>query len=338
MLGIIVSNYIIFILKIITLILIVGIIFILFLKKKKVSNFNEIKITNISEELLKQKENLELEFMDEDEIKELEKKQKEEKKNKKKEKSVKKSKLFVLEFIGDVKASEVESLRDEITAILSVVKPGDEVLLKLESQGGFVHSYGLAASQLQRLKDENIPLTIAVDEIAASGGYMMACVADKIVAAPFSIIGSVGVVAQITNIHKLLKKYDIDVDIMTAGKYKRTVTVLGENTEEGKEKFKEELKETHKLFQEFISKNRPKLDVESVSTGEVWYGIRALELNLIDEIMTSDEYILKATNDKEVYMIEYVQKKSLLEKVGLQLESSIENIILKLSNEDIKIK
>ena len=108
-----------------------------------------------------------------------------------------KPRVYVLDFKGSMDAHEVASLREEVTAVLAVATPQDQVVVRLESPGGVVHGYGLAASQLQRLREKQIPLTVAVDKVAASGGYMMACVADKIVAAPFSIIGSIGVVARI---------------------------------------------------------------------------------------------------------------------------------------------
>ena len=234
-----------------------------------------------------------------------------------------------MHFKGDISASETAALREEISAIVQVAKPNDEVLLCLESPGGVVHGYGLAASQLMRLKQHNIKLTVAVDKVAASGGYMMACVADKIVSAPFAIIGSIGVVAQIPNIHRLLKKHDVDVDVMTAGEYKRTVTILGENTEKGKQKFQQELEETHQLFKQFVSQNRPHLDVEQVATGEHWFGQQALHLNLVDEIMTSDDLLLQAMKEKQLVGVKYVVKKSLLQKVGKQAEESADNIALR---------
>ena len=234
-----------------------------------------------------------------------------------------------MHFKGDISASETAALREEISAIVQVAKPNDEVLLCLESPGGVVHGYGLAASQLMRLKQHNIKLTVAVDKVAASGGYMMACVADKIVSAPFAIIGSIGVVAQIPNIHRLLKKHDVDVDVMTAGEYKRTVTMLGENTEKGKQKFQQELEETHQLFKQFVSQNRPHLDVEQVATGEHWFGQQALNLNLVDEIMTSDDLLLQAMKEKQLIGVKYVVKKSLLQKVGKQAEESADNIALR---------
>lgn len=239
-----------------------------------------------------------------------------------------KSRVFVLDFDGDIKASAVESLREEITGILTLATPTDEVVIRLESGGGMVHAYGLAASQLARLTAKNIPLTACVDKVAASGGYMMACVADKIVAAPFAVLGSIGVVAQVPNVNRLLKKFDIDYDIYTAGKYKRTVTVFGENTPEGKEKFVEDLHDTHDLFKSFVQTHRPAVDVEEVANGDVWYGTQAIDKHLIDEVLTSDEYITSKIAEADVFTVKYTVKKSLPEKLGMAVAATADRVLL----------
>jgi serine protease SohB len=238
--------------------------------------------------------------------------------------------LYVLEFKGSMDAGEVSSLREEISAVLAVAVPGDEVLLRLESPGGVVHGYGLAASQLQRLRDAGLQLTAVVDKVAASGGYMMACVADRIVAAPFSIIGSIGVVAQIPNFNRLLKRNDIDVELHTAGQYKRTLTLFGENTDEGREKFQEDLNETHLLFKEFVQQMRPTLDLEKVATGEHWYGRQALDLGLIDEIGTSDALIIKQMDRFNVLGVHYARKKKMMDRFTNSASMAAERLILKI--------
>ena len=335
-------GYGVFILEVITLLLVVAAVvaMIIAMKQKKAHLHGELVITDLSKEFEENSKILSNFHLSEDELKEAEKAEKKAEKAKAKAlkaqrkkgedtESERKPSLYVLHFKGDISASETAALREEISAIVQVAKPNDEVLLCLESPGGVVHGYGLAASQLMRLKQHNIQLTVAVDKVAASGGYMMACVADKIVSAPFAIIGSIGVVAQIPNIHRLLKKHDVDVDVMTAGEYKRTVTMLGENTEKGKQKFQQELEETHQLFKQFVSQNRPHLDVEQVATGEHWFGQQALNLNLVDEIMTSDDLLLQAMKEKQLIGVKYVVKKSLLQKVGKQAEESVDNIALR---------
>ena len=220
-----------------------------------------------------------------------------------------KPRVFVLDFHGDLQATMVKELSTEVTAVLTLANATDEVVVRLESPGGLVHGYGLAASQLDRFKQHEIPLVVIVDKVAASGGYLMAAVANKVVAAPFAVLGSIGVVAQIPNVHRLLKRHDVDVEVITAGKYKRTLTVLGENTDEGRQKFVEELEDVHALFQEFVGNHRPQLDIEAVATGESWYGERALDLKLIDEICTSDEYLTQACETADVYSVRWVEHK-----------------------------
>ena len=335
-------GYGVFILEVITLLLVVAAVvaMIIAMKQKKAHLHGELVITDLSKEFEENSKILSNFHLSEEELKEAEKAEKKAEKAKAKAlkaqrkkgedtESERKPSLYVLHFKGDISASETAALREEISAIVQVAKPNDEVLLCLESPGGVVHGYGLAASQLMRLKQHNIKLTVAVDKVAASGGYMMACVADKIVSAPFAIIGSIGVVAQIPNIHRLLKKHDVDVDVMTAGEYKRTVTMLGENTEKGKQKFQQELEETHQLFKQFVSQNRPHLDVEQVATGEHWFGQQEFNLNLVDEIMTSDDLLLQAMKEKQLIGVKYVVKKSLLQKVGKQAEESADNIALR---------
>lgn len=246
------------------------------------------------------------------------------KKSKNKSKKTLSNNVYVVSFDGDVRASGTENLRKEVTAILQIAGPEDEVVVKLNSSGGMVHRYGFAASQLARIKEKGIPLTVCIDDVAASGGYMMACVANKIVAAPFAVLGSIGVVAQIPNINKWLKQHNIDVDVFTAGKYKRTVTVMGENTEEGKQKFKAELQITHDLFKKFVKENRPSVDIESLATGETWYGRQAIENNLVDLLQTSDDYLLRKATAAKIYHIKYVPHKQYF---GQSAETFARNII-----------
>lgn len=218
--------------------------------------------------------------------------------------------IFVIHFNGDTRASAVEALREEITAILLTAKPDDRVLCCLESPGGMVNAYGLAASQLQRFRDAKIKLIVAVDKVAASGGYMMACVADEVIAAPFAVIGSIGVVAQLPNFRRYLEKKNIDFEQLTAGEYKRTLSVFGKNTAKGREKMQEELEEVHTLFKDFIKQHRPDINIDQVATGEYWYGAKALELKLVDTLKTSDDFILAAKDDCDIYRVQYRIKKS----------------------------
>ena len=251
---------------------------------------------------------------------------KEQKAQEKQREKTERRRVFVLNFHGDIRAAAVSALREEITALLTVAQSEDEVVVRLESAGGLVHAYGLAAAQLLRIRDRRVKLTVAVDKVAASGGYMMACVADRIIAAPFAIVGSIGVIAQLPNFNRLLKKHDIDYEQFMAGEFKRTVTVLGENTDQGRRKFQEEIEEAHTLFKEFVKTHRPQVDLERVATGEHWYGTQALECRLVDELRTSDDLLLDAHAGADLYEVAYLVKKPwltrLIDQAGMALRQS----------------
>jgi len=251
--------------------------------------------------------------------KESKKARKERKKARKEEKKkgpdTDRSRVFVLDFKGDTKASAVSGLREEVTAILTGYREGDEVFVRLESPGGQVHGYGLAASQLARFREAQVPLTVAVDKVAASGGYMMACVADRIIAAPFAVLGSIGVVAQLPNFHRFLKEKNIDVELFTAGEHKRTVTMLGENTDKDREKLREDLDEIHELFKEFVTTYRPSLDISDVADGDTWYGSQAVDNGLVDEIRTSDDWLLDRAEQSDLYALSCKRPKSLRDRI-----------------------
>ncbi|WP_413293633.1 protease SohB [Bdellovibrio sp. HCB185ZH] len=249
------------------------------------------------------------------ERKELKKKLKAERKAHDAKPQAVEKKIFVVDFEGDVKASAVENLREEITAVLTIATPQDEVVVRVESPGGVVHGYGLAASQLLRVREKNIPLTVCVDKVAASGGYLMSVTANKILCAPFAIVGSIGVVAQVPNLHRVLKKHDVDFKEYTAGEYKRTVSLLGEITPKGEEKFKQQLEDTHVLFKGFVGKFRPQLNLEEVATGEYWYGEQAIGKGLVDEIRTSDDYLMTLADQHQVIKVKFEQKQSIGDKL-----------------------
>nr|WP_071601088.1 protease SohB [Cronobacter dublinensis] len=335
------AEYGLFLAKIVTVVVAIAIVITLIanLTQRKKAQRGELRVTRLGEEYKEMKEEVAAALLDPHQHKQWHKNQK--KKNKQEAKAAKarakrgeaapagKPTLYVLDFKGSIDAHEVSALREEITAVLAVAKPQDEVLLRLESPGGVVHGYGLAASQLQRLRERQIPLTVAVDKVAASGGYMMACVANNIVAAPFAIIGSIGVVAQIPNFNRLLKRNDIDIELHTAGQYKRTLTLLGENTEEGREKFREDLNETHQLFKEFVHSMRPSLDIDAVATGEHWYGVQAQEKGLVDQISTSDDLIIARMQEHDVVSLRYMQRKRLMDRFTGSAAQSLDRLLLR---------
>lgn len=300
-------------------------------KQKMELKKGKLEVTNLSEKLKDAQDSIKENIFSKKHIKELLKKEKADKKskkNKQKNSDDDRPKLFVLEFDGDIKASAVGSLQNCLNAILPVAqKNRDEILLKLESGGGMVHSYGLAAAQLDRIKQHSIKLNIAIDKVAASGGYMMACVADEIIAAPFAIIGSIGVLGQLPNFHKLLEKHNIEFEQHTAGEFKRTLTMFGKNDAKARAKFQEELEETHDLFKDYIAERRSKVDINEVATGEHWYGQQALELNLVDRLATSDDIVLEYYRTHDLFEVKYQHKKSLTEKLSQAASLMVSKLI-----------
>lgn len=278
---------------------------------------DRIQVKNLNDKFKDLRHDLQQEVLAKKEFKKL---VKTEKKADKKEPDATRKKIWVLDFKGDINATAVQALREEITAILTVATPEDQVVLRLESSGGIYHSYGFAASQLQRLKDKTIPLTIIVDNIAASGGYMMACVADRLLAAPFAVVGSIGVITQLPNFNKLLKKSNIDYEEITAGEFKRTLTMFGKNTEKGRKKVVEQVEDAHSLFKQFITRHRAQVDISQVATGEYWYASRALELKLVDALMTSDDFLLAASAEADLFAVTFEHHKTLKERVSSVIE------------------
>ena len=313
------SDYGLFLAKTLTLVLAVGLLLVIIasVSAKKRSPKGELSVTDLGERLRQQSRRLKAELLDKKGLKALSKKEK----KAAKEEDGSKPALFVLDFKGSMDAHEVDALREEISAVVAVASKDDEVLVRLESPGGVVHGYGLAASQLVRVKDAGIPLTVAVDKVAASGGYMMACVADTIVSAPFAILGSIGVVAGVPNFHKFIKKHDIDYEQHTAGKFKRTLTVLGENTEEGREKFVADLNTIHGHFRDHVGQFRSQLNMDEVATGEIWLGVDAAKRGLCDQLATSDAYITAKLDSHRIIAVRYQLKRKLGEKVGMAARS-----------------
>jgi len=320
-------QYGLFLAKSITIVLaIVFVVVFIFSFTSRGKEKEKIEIKKLNDKYDEMRHTLQSEMLPKKELKKVFKEDKQKLKKEKKEPPTEKNRIFVLKFDGDIKASAVATLREEITAILTVASPEDEVFITVESGGGLVHAYGLASSQLMRIKNKNIPLTVSVDKVAASGGYMMACVANKIIAAPFAILGSIGVLAQIPNFHRLLKNKDIDFEQFTAGEFKRTVTMFGENTDAARTKFKEDLEETHTLFKDFVITNRPAMDIDRIATGEHWLGTKALELNLVDELKTSDDFLLEHSAESDLYEVTYITKKPL----GSRLSSAVQMTVEKL--------
>jgi len=314
------TEYGLFLAKAVTFLVVVAVILGLIASAGQKSKPQKIKIEHLNEKLDHLKKHLQHAVMTKKQLKQL---KKDEKKHSKQESNDEKDKVYVLNFNGDIKAAQSEQMKDEISALLSLGGGIAEIVVKVESGGGMVHQYGFAASQLERIKQSGIPLTVCVDKVAASGGYMMAVVADKIIAAPFAILGSIGVIAQLPNFNRLLKKNDIDFEVHTAGEYKRTLTLFGENTDKARDKFRDDLADVHTLFKDFVSERRSVVDVTKVANGDVWYGQKALEVNLVDEIQTSDEYLQKRCESADVYLLSSEKKKNVMERLGLAAQAGV---------------
>lgn len=314
------SEYGLFLLKVITILISFIVVISFIAASKKNSNQEGLDVENLNKKYKGLSDSLNKVVLHKDEWKAKQKNDKAIQKNQKKQKK-RKPKAYVLDFLGDIKASAVPSLREEVTAILDVAKKNDQIILRLDNHGGVVHEHGLAASQLARIRQKKINLVVVVDKVAASGGYLMACVANKIYAAPFAILGSIGVIAQLPNFNRLLDNYGVDFEQVTAGQYKRNVTMFGKNTDEDREKLKEQLEEIHSLFKSSVNEYRPELNLDKVATGEYWYGKRALELGLIDEIKTSDELLLEMSKKYEIFSVKLKIKQPLKKRIMSGVDS-----------------
>ncbi|WP_185266038.1 protease SohB [Halopseudomonas xiamenensis] len=297
------------------------------LKGRQRKGEGALQVTRLNDQLARMTERLGQAVLDKPALKALHRTRKQEAKARSRG-NTDRDKVFVLNFHGDIKASALENLRHEVTAVLELATARDEVIVKLESGGGMVHAYGLAAAQLTRIREAGVPLTVCVDKVAASGGYMMACIADRILAAPFAMLGSIGVVAQLPNFHRMLKKHEIDYEMLTAGEYKRTLTVFGENTDKDREKFQEDLESIHRLFKQFVTRYRPVLDIDVVATGEVWFGTEALERALADELKTSDEYVTQRIRQADVFEVHFARPKRLQDRLSSSMSAALDRLLL----------
>lgn len=313
------AQYGLFLAKTITVVAAIGfLIIVTFSASRRSRSVDKLEVKNLNEKYCSMKEILQSAVLSKKALRKALKADKAQRKAQRKDRhgaEDQQRRIYVMDFHGDIKATAVGSLREEITAVLAVAQSADEVLIRLENAGGLVHEHGLAASQLQRIRDRGVRLTVAVDKVAASGGYMMACVADQIIAAPFAVVGSIGVLAQLPNFHRFLDQHGIDFEQIKAGELKRTLTMFGVNTDEDRRHFREQMEDIHKLFKEFVTEHRPHLDMARVATGEHWYGKRALGLDLIDAIQTSDDYLLAASTDADIYELSYTVGKRLTEKL-----------------------
>ena len=318
------TDYGLFLLKAMTIVLAIVIVMAAGAAAGRKATQDHLEVENLNKKYRKTAAALRSAVMKRDERKKQAKRDK--KQQKAEENRASRPRSFVIDFKGDLKASAVSSLREEVSAVLDVATPDDEVIVRLENPGGIVHEHGLAASQLARVREHDIPLVVCVDKVAASGGYLMACVASKIYAAPFAILGSIGVLAQLPNFNRLLDSHGIDFEQISAGKYKRTVTMFGKNTDEDRAKLKEELEDVHTLFKAAVGRYRTELDLEAIATGEHWYGTRALELGLADEILTSDALLLQRAGERDLYHVSYKIKQPWQKRILSNIDGTLEKV------------
>tara|TARA_B100001769_G_scaffold269521_1_gene259451 strand:- start:56 stop:1075 length:1020 start_codon:yes stop_codon:yes gene_type:complete len=325
----ILADYLVFLLKVFTIVLAITIPLLLIIgsSKGKSQPRGKLSITNLSDKFEEMGNAVKGSLMTPKELKKFNKDLSKEKK--KKDKDQTEDSIFVLNFKGDIQASEVEKLKQEVNAILLSESDCKEVVIRVESGGGSAYAYGLCAAELKRLVDNKINLTVCIDKVAASGGYLMSCVASKIIAAPWAIVGSIGVIAQLPNFHRLLKKNSIDFEMHTAGAFKRTLTTLGENTEEGREKFKSDLEDLHLIFKNFVKEQRPEVDTDIVATGEVWQGEDAVRVGLVDSLETSDNYLVGLSKGAKLFELEFVEKKNLTERFAFSMQLILEKSLMK---------
>jgi len=290
-----------------------------------------LEVTNLNEKYRKLAGALRTAVLPKKAVKRVRKSDKAERKRQDKQRTKpdapRRKRVFVIDFHGDIRATGVASLREEVSAVLAEAGEGDEVLVRLENAGGLVHEHGLAASQLARVRARQVPLTVAVDKVAASGGYLMACVADRVIAAPFAIVGSIGVLTQLPNFHRLLDQHGVDFEQVKAGEYKRTLTMFGVNTDADRAKVQEQVDDTHQLFKDFVAEYRPALELAKVATGEYWYGRQAVALGLVDELSTSDDYLIRASDEADLYQVKYSIKKRVAERLIGSLQRAAEAVL-----------
>jgi serine protease SohB len=317
------AEYGLFLLKVVTVVAGIVVVIVVAASAGRKAAHEGLEVENLNKKHEALVETLQSAVSSKDQIKKAAKEKKKKDKADAKEET-QRPRSFVIDFKGDLKASAVPSLREEVSAILDVVTADDEVIVRLENHGGVVHEHGLAASQLARIRDHDIRLIVCVDKVAASGGYLMACVATKIYAAPFAILGSIGVLAQIPNFNRMLDSHGVDFEQVTAGKYKRTVTMFGENTDADRAKLKEELEDVHSLFKDAVTKYRPDMDIEKIATGEHWYGTRALDFGLADEIRTSDELLSELVAERDLYSVSFKIKQPLQKRLLGGIDSALE--------------
>ncbi len=217
--------------------------------------------------------------------------------------------LAVLRFQGlrDLNASGDQRLSEAIDEVLVNRDHFEEAVVIIDSPGGTTHGYGHAYALLERLSASGLKVTACIDRIGASGGYLMALPADRILAGPFAIVGSVGVVAGIPNVKRLLEEKGVSYRLFVAGDKKRVVHFADDDGPEVREYMDEKLAGIHTQFLQAVEKHRgDRVKLDEVRSGDHWSAEESVEkgLGLVDELQTSAEYLLERNREVALVMIE----------------------------------
>lgn len=257
------------------------------------------------------------------------------------EKTGEPGKVAVLKFKGDIRASARFAFAKLVDEVVLNAREFKEVVVVVESPGGGVSEYGMLFAELERMRkcEENFQLTVVVDTVAASGGYLMSLPAHKILAAPFAMVGSIGVVSFIPNIRELLEANKIKPRTFTAGDFKRTVTLTDEGDEKSAEQYKQQLALIHEQFKQALKKYRPQVELEKVATGEAWLASTTVEkeLQLVDGLNTSHALLLEMNQSFD--LVEYsskAERKTFLKRIlgcDDENQSIVDQIVTKFVDE-----
>lgn len=214
----------------------------------------------------------------------------------------------VLRFEGDTMATGRQDFARMVDEVLHNKERIQRVIVVVNSPGGGVSVYGQMFAGMERMRNAGVDVTACVDTYAASGGYLMSVPAQRIIAAPFAMVGSIGVVSEFMNFNKLLRRLGVEPMTITAGELKRTVTPLSEVTEENKAAYKAQLEAIHRQFIAVVKKYR-EVDADRVCTGNHWTAAESVELklNLVDGLATSQEYLFEANQTEDLVTISKLQ-------------------------------
>jgi signal peptide peptidase SppA len=192
------------------------------------------------------------------------------------------------------------------------------VALLINSPGGAPTQSGLVAERIRQLADKKgVPVLAFAEDVAASGGYWLACAADEIYAHRTSMVGSIGVISGGFGFTGLLDRFGVERRLHTAGENKARLDPFSPEKPEDVEWLKKMHSQLHELFVDWVKERRGDRlsSTEGLFTGDIWLGSKALELGLIDGLGSLREVIAERYPDAEIFIAE--AKKPLLARLGL---------------------